>query len=223
MTRPDVKSLADRYCLTTGDRIERPKVIKVEDPSHILPDEPKPKPVEDHAVDRLIWPSWKRALFAKHGFHSIAIVSTDGAVSVMVQNADGSTTRFGHNRGCRPVKFALSGSWKDTVTPRFDTNPFFFMGTQLRFWTQWEKDAKHIAFLLPTLLARIEDKEGSGEKLEKGFWDVGPDYDLTMLELEIMDIGQRNQFPIWDDKGLDAHLEELGAQELRKPGKVMRG
>ena len=204
MTSDTVKALADRYFLKTADQIETPK----------------PKPEDDHAVTRLVWPRWKTALFDELKPHAIAVVSTKDNGMWPLRGA-----RFGHNRSYRPIKLAYSGSLKDTITPRYNNNPFLVeVGVQIRLWTDSSINAKKFEFILPKRLPKIADelvpKDDHGKEIEdtKG-WKYFHELDLSLLELEMSDMANNMNIPLWDDEGLSQYLDQVSEQRLRNSGR----
>jgi hypothetical protein len=199
MTSDHIKRLADKYTLKTADQIP-PPLPKREEPKAANSNAPK----EDHEEKRKVWPRWKTQLFNEMRPHSICIVGTDQNVICNVENADGSWTQFGGN--------------SDTVSPRFNNNPFFDVRVQLRFWTDNEIHAKAFAIFIPDSLTKIADiKEPA--KLKNGFVDVGYNFDLTYFELDLFARAEQAHMRLWDDEGLSQYLDQLGEQRMRKSGR----
>lgn len=216
MTSDHIKRLADKYTLKTADKIPPP-----------LPKREEPKaansnvaPKEDHEEKRKVWPRWKTQLFNEIRPHSICIVGTDKTVQVSVDNADGTWTTFGGNRGCRPMRAvpSLSGSLRDTVTPRFNNDPFIFIGVLTRVWTDTEIHAKALAVFIPDEMQKVADVREPA-KLDHGFIDVGPDFDLAMFELRLFAIAEEARIRLWDDEGLSQYLDQLGEQRMKMSGR----
>src|SRR5262245_54891314 len=99
------------------------------------------KPAEDHSETRRRWSKDKRDLFDRLAPHALCIVATDGPVSAVAYGRGGPERRYGDNRGCWPVRVALSGQWRDRVTESWNRNPFVWTGVQVRVWTPSAHDA----------------------------------------------------------------------------------
>ena len=216
MTSDTVKALADRYFLKTADKILPPKPKEEEKPSAANTNTAQP----DHVEKRKIWPRWKTQLFEELRPHSICIVGTDRNVICNVENEDGSWTQFGGNSGRMAMRAdaSLSGSWRDTVTPRFNNNPFFDVRVQLRFWTDTELHAKAFALFIPESMAKIADI-AEPAKLKNGFIDVGYNFDLSFFELDLFARAEQTHMRLWDDEGLSQYLDQVSEQRLRNSGR----
>lgn len=190
------RELAERYGLVTADQLP-----------------PRPKPVEDHGRLRARWSHQKKAAFRTLGPHALCVVATDGPVSVTVFDGERATRRFGHNRGCWPVRIATSGSWDDTVTATYNRSPFVWTGVQIRLWTPSDAHAKSLALGVGDLLQTMAE-ETMGAQLINGYVDLGPDLDFAMLEMQIAALAERLRIAIWDDDGLSRHLDQVVARDL---------
>jgi hypothetical protein len=185
---------------------------------------PRPRPQDDEAGVRARWSPEKKLAFRSLDPAALCLVATDGPVSVTIfDRAGGVVTRLGHNQGVWPAKIARTGAWKDTVTATYDRNPFFWIGTQCRWWCatseQRDKLATHVLELLSARAA-----EGCAEPLLNGFVDLGADVDLSILEMEVAAMAERLRFQLWDDEGLSMFLDRIvrRAQRLRVDSRGFR-
>lgn len=134
---------------------------------------------------------------------ALCLVATDGPVSVTLWGRGGEVvSRIGHNRGVWPAKIARSGSWRDTVTATHDKSPFHFTGTQFRVWLLTEAERDRLADSVVELIARRAESDGALGAMLHGYQDLGPDLDLSLFELEVIDIARRLELGAWDDAGL---------------------
>jgi len=169
---------------------------------------PRPKPADDHTHVRDRWSQHKKLAFKTLGPHALCVVATEGPVSVVTYNAAGGVDRrFGHNRGCWPIRLAASRAWEDTVTNTYNKNPFVRTGVQIRVWTKSEAHVKRLMLPVSDLLGAMAE-EALGSDLINGFVDVGPDLQMELLELEIHDVARRAKIAVWDDGGLSEYLDE---------------
>ena len=169
---------------------------------------PRPKPADDHVTVRERWSQHKRLAFKAMAPHALCVVATEGPVSAVTYNAAGGVgRRFGHNRGCWPMRLAASRAWEDTVTNTYNKNPFVRTGVQIRVWTKSEAHVKRLILPISDLLGAMAE-EALGSDLINGFVDVGPDLQMELLELEIHDVAKRARIVVWDDEGLSAYLDK---------------
>jgi len=168
---------------------------------------PRPKPPEVHADARQRWSEEKRMAFQVLDPAALCLVATDGPVSITLFGRDGAVaTRIGHNRGVWPAKLAKTASWKDTVSSTFDKNPFFFLGTQCRWWCRGVPDRDRLSTAVVDLLADYADQRGGlSDPLRHGFHDLGADLDLSMFELAVSDMAERK---------FEAALEAAACKEM---------
>jgi hypothetical protein len=206
---PTAADIAAAYGLATADTLP-----------------PRPKPVEAHTETRQRWSEEKRIAFRVLDPAALCLVATDGPVSVTLFGRDGAVaSRIGHNRGVWPAKLAKTASWKDTVSSTFDKNPFFFLGTQCRWWCRGGPDRDRLSAAVVDLLADYADERGGlTEPLRHGFHDLGADLDLAMFELAVSDMAERINVRIWDDAALSTLLDRTvrRASALREQGRGLR-
>lgn len=104
-----------------------------------------------------------------------------------------------------PVRFGLSRSRKDTVSPRLDQSPFEdeAVVVLLRLWTPSEKHARD---LIKNAVPRLEDPDSP--HYLRDYFDLGPDGDLARAELTLLHIAHDLGMRIWDEAGLAAFCVE---------------
>lgn len=182
---------------------------------------PNPKPPDDHERVRIRWSQDKKHAFKVMAPAAMCIVATEGPVSVTTYDALGQVKkRFGHNRGCWPMRVATTSSWGDHISEAYDKNPFVETRVQIRIWCKNEKDRDSLALKVAEMLG-VMAEEAMGAQLRKSFHDVGPEIDLTMLEMQIHALAERIGIVVWDDDGLSAHLDRLvrRADEMKFHGR----
>ncbi|MFN3624413.1 MAG: hypothetical protein ACK4TP_10160 [Hyphomicrobium sp.] len=193
-----IETLKEQYGLTTAAEIPA-----------------KPKPADDHAQTRVRWSREKKHAFRAMAPAALCIVATDGPVSVVTYDASGQVlARFGHNRGCWPMRVATTSSWADTITGAYDKSPFVRTGVQIRVWCGDERKRDRLAEAVTGLLGDMSE-EAMGAALINGFVDAGPDVDMTLFEAEIHAIADRLKIVVWDDERLSARLDEMEARVAR--------
>lgn len=176
----------------------------------------KPKPEADHAQTRVRWSQAKKLAFKEMAPAAVCIVATDGPVSVVTYGSGGQVlARFGHNRGCWPMRVATTSSWADNITDAYNKSPFHWTGVQIRTWTGSVRNRDRLAEAVTDLLGQMSE-EALGAMLINGFVDAGPDVDLDLLEVEIHAIAERMKIGVWDDTGLSEWLDEIVAREARR-------
>lgn len=176
----------------------------------------RPKPADDHAVTRERWSPAKKLALREMAPAALCIVATDGPVSVVTYDAGGRVTgRFGHNRGCWPMRVATTAAWADNISDAYDRNPFVWTGVQIRAWAGNVRKRDRVAEGVVDLLGQMSE-EAMGVRLRKGFLDVGPDVQIDMLEVEIHAIAERLGIGLWDDGGLSAWLDQIVAREAQR-------
>jgi len=180
---------------------------------------PKQKPPEDHAATRVRWSREKKHAFREMSPAALCIVATDGPCSVVTYDESGAVkARFGHNRGCWPMRVATTSSWADTITDAYNKNPFQWTGVQIRVWCGDARRRDRLAEAVTGLLAEMSE-EAMGAGLMNGFVDVGVEVDLDLLEMRIHDIAERLGFGVWDDDGLSRWLDDIvRREEMRRVG-----
>ncbi len=193
-----IQSLRTQYGLTTAAEL------------------PPGKPTDDHAQTRVRWSREKKHAFREMGPAALCIVATDGPVSVVTYDTGGRVIgRFGHNRGCWPARIAATAAWEDNISGAYDKNPFVRTGVQIRVWCGDERRRDRLAEAVTGLLAEMSE-EAMGQVLRSGFIDMGPEVDMSLLEMRIHDIAERLGFGVWDDEGLSAWLDEIVKREARR-------
>jgi hypothetical protein len=205
---PTPRDLAAAYGLSTADALP-----------------PRPKPPDDAGALRTRWSAEKRLAFSTLRPAALCLVATDGPVSVTLWHRDGGEARrIGHNRGVWPAKIARTGAWKDTVTTTYDRNPFFWVGTQCRWWCATDKARDALAAGVVDLLTARAEEFGASDALLNGFVDLGAEIDLAILEMEVFAIAERLRLQAWDDDGLSVFLDRVvrRAQTLRAESRGMR-
>lgn len=189
-------------------------------------DLPRPaKPVEDHEAERATrWSPQKREAFAKIEPIGIVLVATDGPVSVVLRVPGEPDKRMGHNRGIWPAKIVRTTSWRDTVTQNHDKNPFFFLGTQARIWTDSEVAARDAVKLLTGKLAAMDEEHGELQHpLRHAFHAINPEIDLELFQLEMLDAVRRmTNANVWTDDDLSAHLDLIVERSKPRAAKAGR-
>ncbi len=194
-----IRNLKNEYNLMTGDDLLA-----------------KPKPADDHRVAVERWGAAKKYAFQKMAPAALCIVATDGPVSVVTYDAAGQITgRFGHNRGCWPVRLATTSIWADRISEAYDRNPFVHTGVQIRTWASNARKRDRLAESITGLLAQMSE-DAMGARLINGFVDVGPDLQLELFEIEIHAIAERLGIGVWDDAGLSTWLDQIVEREERR-------
>jgi len=198
-----IQSLKQTYNLMTGDQIQPPR----------------PKPIDDHGQTRVRWSTAKKHAFREMRPAALCIVATDGPVSVVTYDRGMNVAkRYGHNRGCWPMRIATTAAWEDNITGAYDRNPFVRTGVQIRTWCSDARRRDRLVTSVTDLLGEMSEN-AMGAELENGFTDAGPDVDLELFEVEIHAIAERLGFGVWDDAGLSAWLDEIVTrEEMRKVG-----
>ncbi len=154
------------------------------------------------------WSEAKRLAFKIMAPGAVALVATNGPVSVVLYDRAGyPAKRYGHNRGIWPAKIARTAAWKETVTATYDKDPFLDLGLRFRVWAATIAARDQLAEAVVELIERRAEADGGLDELRNGFYDLGPDLDLAMFEMEIHDLAKRLGITAWDDDGLEAHLE----------------
>lgn len=149
------------------------------------------------------WTKARRDMFGFLGPVSLSLVATDGPVSITLwDRAGGVKQRFGHNRGIWPARIESGSTRNDAATTKWDRNPFFFLGTQVRLWFMTEAERDRTSASVVDLIALRAERDGGLEQLEKGFEDLGAELDLELFGLEMVDIAKRVGAVTWDDIGL---------------------
>jgi hypothetical protein len=178
MTRPDVKALADKYCLKTGDQVQPPP--------------PKPPALAEPAASpppRRRWSYDRKADFQRWGIAALYIAGPKAPVP----------RGIGDNRLGWPLRFGITQSWGDTITPILDTaSPYHWQGVWFRVWAPTGPHARTLLTLLVDALAPSESFESQPGTLEdeirrfiraepaRHAWhDVGPDFDLPMPDRKV--------------------------------------
>lgn len=194
-----IHELASAYGLTTADKIAPPE-----------PGAPKHhEAVRMEALARR-WPLDKRMRFRDLAPAALALVASDGPVSVTLFAPDGRVSRrIGHNRAVWPARFVATSNWSDTVTPQWDRNPLVPMRMQFRIWCADPDARDRLAEAAVEMLAARAESDGGCEALRRDYVDLGPDLDLAMLEMELHALAERLLIaPVWDDEGLSRFLEQ---------------
>jgi hypothetical protein len=182
-----------------------------------------PQAANDHDAVRQRWSINKRMAFKVMAPACLALIATDGPVSVSLWDGGQVKHRFGHNRGVWPAKIAKGSVWKDTATAMYDKNPFFFLGAQFRVWCRTEADRDLLAAGVIDLIAARAESEGGLDPLINGFQDLGDTLDLNWFELEIHDIATRKKLTAWDDEGLSRFLDRVTVRAQAIAASAPRG
>lgn len=127
--------------------------------------------------------------------------------------------RLGDNRGCRPIKFGITTSWTDTVTANLDAAHYAERAEVLfRVWCGSVVRAK-------LLKAQVEDQiESSSMPMRKGWFDLGPELDLTRLENAVRTIAREWNVHTWSDGELKSFLSANAEEaKVRKVQALRRG
>lgn len=152
-------------------------------------------------------------IFKKMKPHALCLVGTSGPISATLMTPAGHVTkRLGHNRGCWPMRSALSGSHKDTITATYDKAAAWRTGVQVRLWLDSEEHARRLALEVGDLLGHMA-REAMGTPMLNGFHDVGPDLQMEMLEGDIVEKARRRGWHCRTDDELVAWLERLRRED----------
>lgn len=178
---------------------------------------PFPEPLE---AMRERWPGWLKAEFSKMAPASVWIGGARDLITATVHHADGTATRFGHNRLARPVKVGQSGSWKDTVTARVDQVPFWWQGLLVRLWVRSEP---HAQLLVGAVVEHLSEIGDGAAGLRKDFVDIGPDVDVERLRFDLRAMADRMNMDSWDDDDLVHYLAQLHHRRLNEAITSKRG
>ncbi|MFM2445583.1 MAG: hypothetical protein RI936_30 [Pseudomonadota bacterium] len=171
-----------------------------------------------HERVRERWSAHKRLAFETLEPISIALVATDGPVSLVLREPGKAVVRIGHNRGVWPAKIARGSTWRDAATAKYDVNPFFYVGTQVRLWVDSELAARTAITKLNERLADLDAEFGSlSHDLRNDFKALNPEIDLDLFEAEMREVIQRcTNCMVWDDDELSRHLDLLVAKATPK-------
>lgn len=156
------------------------------------------------------WGVTKKLAFKAMAPAGLSLVATDGPCSMTLWNPDGSVARrIGHNRGVWPARIARTNATRDTATATYDKGPLLPVETKFRVWCGSTEMRNLLAASVVDLMAKRQEDDGGIEPLTAEWYDLGPDLDLSMFELEVHDIGKRLRIPTFDDYGLSAFLDEI--------------
>lgn len=148
----------------------------------------------------------------------LALVATDGPISVMHWTRSGVEHTIGGNRGVWPAKIVRGGSRRDTATAKHDQNPLMFVGTQFRLWCRSAAHRDVLATAVEDLIAVRAEADADGGApvaMLHDFADLGPDIDLDILELEVRVVAERLGVTVWDDDDLGRVLDRMVADAGR--------
>ena len=189
---------------TTADKIKLPppKPRSVDTP----PPPPPPEAVAPAEKER--WPLVKRHAFDLMAPRALYVAATDGPVAVTVFTPGGPAKRFGHNRGCWPVKIGTTGSWRDTVTPLVDKDPWVRIAVKRRVWLPALADADGLAMHVAELLRRSA-RDAGFDQLLHGYTDAGPSFDPQGFEAHILEVAKRMGVLAWSEQQLSAFLDKV--------------
>ncbi len=209
-TSASVKALADKYCLQTGDQVPRPAPPR---PAPAIVAPPAPALVDQAPAKAPVkWPPGMTDVFNLMAPAALSIVATDGPVSVVVWGRNGEPEkRYGHNRGIWPARVAKTKTWRDGASSTWDRNPFFYIGTQLRFWALDAGKRDALAEAVTGRMAEIDEheRESGAQALGHEFKNLGADLDLGLFELEIRAMAERQGAKVWDDAEFEAFLRQV--------------
>lgn len=156
---------------------------------------------------------------------ALALVASDGPVSVTVWNRGAVVRRIGHERGVWPARLARTESWRDTVTPTWDRDPFVALGVRVRLWCPTAPARDRFAEAAAGLLSSYGEAAvgvGGAGALRDGYQDLGADLDLGLFELELVDIAGRLGIVALDDAGCRLWLTAVhrAAERISRTGEV---
>ena len=202
------REIAQALGVKTADQVSRPASAQpgssAQQPARVAP-EAQPSRDSDQ---RLRWSREKKLAFTELSPAALALVATDGPVSVTLFGAGGEVQRLGHNRGIWPARIAKTAAWKDTVTATWDKNPFFALGAKFRLWCPTVQERDKLAEFALGLMAERAENDGDGQwQARHGFLDLGPELDLELFKVEIQGIADRIGVMCWDDEGLGLFLD----------------
>jgi hypothetical protein len=167
-------------------------------------------PTGEPAVIAERWSRHKVRAFELLEPANISMVSTYGTIATTTWDPNGEVkSRWGHNRGLKPVKPSTSSSRKDVATATYNKNPAFFLGTMFRVWAPCVAERDTLLEVVIDMIAAKSERDGCGFDLLNGFKDVGPDLTFGMFEFEIHCIAKDLRIPVWD--AIKNELEKLRA------------
>lgn len=125
--------------------------------------------------------------------------------------------RIGDNRGCRPVKFGITASWNDTVTPQLNAASYATRSEMLfRLWCANTGRAK-------TLVSLIDGEMSlAAVPMRVGWNDLGPELNLRRFEKSIRELARDFQIWTWSDDELHKLLREKHAAEKQRRVHALR-
>lgn len=160
------------------------------------------------------WTQRRRDIFNFIRPVSVSLVATDGPVSLTLSEPGGEVReRIGHNRAVWPARIVKGSAARDAATTTWNKFPLVFFGTQARLWCLHTIDRDRLANHLVDLLALKAERaasEGGQGALPHGCADIGPDIDLSFLEMEMHGLAQSLGVWTWDDYGLIRWFDSIG-------------
>lgn len=150
---------------------------------------------------------WQEA-FAALDPSALCMVATQYALSITLWDRGSVVDRLGHNRGVRPVKFARSDAWKDTITANYNKSPVHEQGVVMRLWCRHRIDRDRVYAIADTLLADIAERDGSGKELHGEFVDAGPEFDVPVFMRAVCEACMQQGIVVWDDMAVQRICDE---------------
>lgn len=209
--KPDAQTLA-RYFpdVTTADKIPSPPPPRRQEPAPLPPEEtPGTSPGA----------SWSRE--KKHAFdlmapHALYVAATDGPVSITLYHPNGEVKkRFGHNRGCWPVRVSSTSSWKDDISRNIDKDPFLAIRVKKRVWVPTFTEVSRLVMEVGGVLAAAAERAGF-DPLLHGFIDAGPNFSKVDFERDILLLARGHGIVAWTEPALSQFLDRALVQAKLK-------
>lgn len=180
MTSDAVKRLADKYTMTTADKVPVPP--------------PKPRTVDQPAAaptprQRQRWDDARKDAFARWGITALYVAGPKAPVP----------RGIGDNRLGWPLRFGTTKVWEDNVTDVMDgASPYHWQGVWFRVWTPTRPHARQLLTLLVDALSPSEGFDSQPGSLEdeirrfiraepaRHAWhDVGEDFDFPTPDRKV--------------------------------------
>lgn len=203
----DPQTLAKYFAkegFTTADKVPQPppKARWTHDPADSPPPQEQVTP-----KDKERWPLIRRHAFDLLAPHALYVAASDGPVAVTLFTPGEPAKRFGHNRGCWPVKIGTTGSYRDTITSLVDKDPFMRIEVKRRVWLRGGRHANTLALHVAELLSEAA-REAGLSPLRSGYIDAGPEFNVPKFEVHILEVAKRLEIPVWTEEQLSLFLDD---------------